>query len=391
MKFLTPLYGQELVNQLRACANTVRKRLWICVPYLGGSMAMRRILGRQWLDNTSISIRLLTDTEELNHFNGDSIRIIHQRGSIKHLPGVHAKIFILDDICLITSANLTNKAFTKRHEIGIFLNGKQAKQAINIFEKWWQKAGSVSVQNIEKLLSRRRPSEEETSGPILPNLWTLPDDPGRNETEVERRFLRYHDLLETYQLFAAEYKVVQRLWPRSPLFFETDCFLNYLFHDAPDKPSNAFQDRRHRQLTTRQRRLQLIHYAREFEEAIDRDAMRRYKNSSAIINGLLNPHAVIRLRRSGVWDIMNQLNCLNSRPGNKDRIVEQNSLQELRHGFNSLVNGSQRLAARMTVCGRLHGVGPSTMNEILGFAYPRIYPLLNLNSESGLRFFGYPT
>ena len=51
--------------------------------------------------------------------------------------------------------------------------------------------------------------------------------------------------------------------------------------------------------------------------------------------------------------------------------------------------GKQLLAARMTECNRIKGLGSSSMNEILGFAYPNKYPLINKNSNSGLRFFGY--
>ncbi|PIV58200.1 MAG: hypothetical protein COS14_10860 [Bacteroidetes bacterium CG02_land_8_20_14_3_00_31_25] len=87
--------------------------------------------------------------------------------------------------------------------------------------------------------------------------------------------------------------------------------------------------------------------------------------------------------------VLDQLNGLGSYPWNKDKIINNNSLKELRHALNVLVNSKQLLAARMTDCNNLKGLGSSSMNEILGFTYPNEYPLINKNSNSGLRFFGY--
>ena len=62
---------------------------------------------------------------------------------------------------------------------------------------------------------------------------------------------------------------------------------------------------------------------------------------------------------------------------------------DLRHALDVLVNSKQLLASRMTECNKINGLGSSSMNEILGFTYPDKYPLINKNSNSGLRFFGY--
>ena len=170
------IYGQELVNELRTYADKVKKRLWIAVPYIGGINSIRRIIGCNWIDNRKLSIRLLTDINEFNNFSSVTIKIFFQNGTIKHLAGLHAKIYIIDNLCLLTSANLTNTAFTKRHEVGIFLDEENSMNAISLFTTWWDKAEDVSLISVKKIEKRYSESSEDVSGSTLKSLWVLPAD-----------------------------------------------------------------------------------------------------------------------------------------------------------------------------------------------------------------------
>src|ERR1035437_2734203 len=223
------LHGQNLVNELRKNSDQSTKRLWIAVPYIGGLDSVRRILGRNWIENPNVLIRLLADTNEFNNFNSDTIQLFHERGEIKHLAGLHAKIFITDDECLITSANLTNRAFTQRHEIGMYLPRESANDAIKVFEEWWEKAEKVPFENLNNLTKNKRTSIEERNSIKLKAIWTLPNDPGQPSKNLGKKFLNYDSLLEQYKDFANKYKSIQKVWKSQPIFFETDCFLNYLF------------------------------------------------------------------------------------------------------------------------------------------------------------------
>jgi hypothetical protein len=383
------LYGQNLVDQLRSHSDKIKVRLWIAVPYIGGLVSVRRILGKNWIDNPNVSIRLLTDTNEFNNFNSETISLFHERGEIKHLAGLHAKIFILDDTCLLTSANLTNKAFTRRHEIGIHLHSQSANKAIRIFESWWKKAENVSIENLNKLIKGNRTSREEQDGSNLKAIWSLPHDPGRSAKNLEKKFLNYDSLLAQYKDFANKYKSIQRLWRSKPIFFETDCFLNYLFHDANGTPSNKYQEKAPRQMTAARQLAEVGKYAKLFKADIEKQAINRYINSSRTIRQFLKPARINSLTKSNILEVLDQLNGLSSYPWNKNTIMDSNSLPQLRHALDVLVNGKHPLAARMTECNKIRGLGSSSMNEILGFSYPDKYPLINKNSNSGLRFFGY--
>ena len=172
------LYGEDLVNELRSNSDNIKERLWIAVPYIGGLKSVRKIIGKNWIGNSNLSVRLLTDTNEFTRFNSETIQLFNDTGTIRHLAGLHAKIFITDNACLITSANLTNTAFSKRHEIGMFLDGANSIKAIAIFNEWWKKSQEVSPDNLKKYAKKQFISTEEGSGSGLPVLWNLPEDPG---------------------------------------------------------------------------------------------------------------------------------------------------------------------------------------------------------------------
>jgi len=134
------IYGQSLVNELNKLCLRISNRLWIAVPYIGNQSAVVRILGEKWISNKSISLRLLTDISDLTCIDLDTLSLFMNDGHVKSLVGLHAKIYIVDNSCIITSANLTETAFTKRHEIGLSFDVSENHDIINVFEEWWSNA-----------------------------------------------------------------------------------------------------------------------------------------------------------------------------------------------------------------------------------------------------------
>ncbi len=168
------LYGQDLINTVRNQCDSTVERLWIAVPYIGNLAAVNRILGTQWLQRRNVSFRLITDVNELSNFNADTIECFKGRGEINHLVGLHAKIYITDNSCILTSANLTSTAFTKRHEIGILLHNDEARDAIQVFQKMWTTSVKADIGKVNRIVSARGTSDEEKAGQEYPMLWQLP-------------------------------------------------------------------------------------------------------------------------------------------------------------------------------------------------------------------------
>ena len=84
--------------------------------------------------NYGADVVLLCDV--LNEFVNNQIEI-------RSLDSLHAKIYIIDDWCLVTSANLTGTAFLCRYEMGIASN--KILEVEKTFQRWWNMATPVKA------------------------------------------------------------------------------------------------------------------------------------------------------------------------------------------------------------------------------------------------------
>jgi hypothetical protein len=174
--------AQKLSSGLRELAQNVSRRLWIASPFVGGWSATKCLLDTRWQHESVVGVRLLTDIENKGWLDPATIRAIAGRGDVKHIHGLHAKIFIVDDCALVTSANLTRTAFERRTEIGVFLSGAESAQVIGIFERWWNDAEDPPNGWIEKLAvptqrGVRNGRGDEPGGARLRKLHSLPPEP----------------------------------------------------------------------------------------------------------------------------------------------------------------------------------------------------------------------
>ena len=168
------LTGQALVNALRKLSDNVKERLWIAVPYIGGKVSIDKILGNNWHDD-SIEVKLLTDINSLG-IDSETLNLFLRKGNVKSLNGLHAKIYIIDDKCILATANLTNTAFAKRYEIGILCNSFQSLRITIVFEEWWTKAELVTQVNLDAFKNKPN-SQTDENGYFLPELYNLPPLP----------------------------------------------------------------------------------------------------------------------------------------------------------------------------------------------------------------------
>ena len=221
------LTREKLSGALRRLCDSVSSRLWIASPYVG-SWGVRSVLGRAWWDCPGIDIRLLTDPAEAQ-LNRDTVLRFAEKGKVKKLRGLHAKLYVVDDSVLITSANLTVAAFSRRHEAGIVLTGAAANSAISLFAGWWSAADEITTETALALPRKQRNGENERED--LPNAIPLPVDPGDfGGPQFLSLFRDYSAFLDYYREMAAIYASLPRLWRDLPIYLETDAFMDYLYH-----------------------------------------------------------------------------------------------------------------------------------------------------------------
>jgi len=388
------LYGQELVNKLNLLAKSIENRLWIATPFLGGWPSVRRILSLKWYNTANIQTKLLLDIDNNNGIDFQSYSCFQKRASIKTLKGLHAKIYILDNSVILTSANLTNTAFTKRYEIGILLNKEQAENIIKIYEEWWDKKAD-KIPEYWKPIKRTRLSTNDNDEPNshkLLHLFDLPPDHGEPSEKLASRFLDYEHFTDIYNNFANIYKNIQRIWTDSPLYLEIDGLLDYLFH-WEGSPSNPYQKKKPRILTEQQRLDEIIIHAKRFKNWVKRGEGDRWRDkSSKLIRKLLRPENIDNIKKDDIREVVDHLNCMNSYPLNKAKFVnpKNNDIEDIRKAWKELLFGTEPIIKRMTGCNnRLNHFGKSSIQELIGFYYPDKYPIRNTNVNSGLRFFGY--
>lgn len=394
------LSGQILIDEVRSRCERLASRLWIASPFIGDWKAVRKILGRKWVDDENIEVRLITDDTNIDRTAHKTVGHFQRRGDVMNLRGLHAKIYIVDADVIVTSANLTGAAFFKRFEAGVLISGSGATAAVKLYSNWWEHmARRFPADFVPSVSSKRAKAvKEETSGPSLPKLWHEPPDPGDPYGGLVTEFRDYPLFLRCYRDFAGAYSRIQRVWPGSPLYFETDAFLNYLFHEAPGRPSEKHRKINPRRLDSNSRVNEIRKYASMFSswlssgEAADVDSPEWRPGRTKVIRNKLSRARIMRITRNDVKCVVDCLNCMNSHPLNRYMFLnpKNNRLQSIRNAWNSLLHGDGPLETRMSDCHRaLNRFGRSSIQELIGFFYPEQYPLRNSNSNAGLRFFGY--
>jgi hypothetical protein len=346
-----------------------------------------------------LDLRVITDTTDPRNANRGTLLHFVDRGIVKSIPGVHAKIYIFDSRVLLTSANLTETAFTKRREIGTLLSDEESAEAIQIYETWWRLAQDLDASALSELeKSGNTEVFPEPEGTNLKALWPLPSRPpaeqfaGSRETD---RTSNYRQFLKNYREISSIYESVQRVWPDAPAFLEVDAFLNYLFHEADDRPSFAFYgdvpksnmdaDGRVGEVTRR-----APDFTRWCEDHPEDQSDRLDRLTT--VQALLQKERIDELSWEDARSVADRLHAMGARQLNKYKFLNpsNNSIEVVRSAWSDLLFGKDGEDQRIRSCdAQLRFFGSSSIQELLGCFYPEKYPLRNSNSDSGLKFFGF--
>ena len=375
----TILSGQNLVNALREHCDQAKKRIWIASPYIGNFKDVQKIIGGNWM-RSHIDFRVLTDVES-GFIRRDTYAQF--KGSpnteIRSLLSLHAKIYLIDDWCLLTSANLTGMAFSARHEVGQVVSG--IEQVVKLFDQWWQKAEMVSSlpPSPSKTITNK---EDSTKYKVL---YKLP----KYTSGASDQFLKKCD---QFKEFASLYESVtgrnqQMVRDGFTLYEEVDYFFNFLYHNHPDKPSKEYT-KEVRSLTSREVKQEIRRYFKIMSYESEKEQWRLDRRNR--IRELLPFKAGSSPRKEKIEEVLYCLHCLHSYPINKTKILSENDPRSIARAWDRLIQApsinSQLLEE---VIGEIKHFGMSSACELIALYYPEKYPMIILNSESGMRFFGF--
>jgi len=306
-----------------------------------------------------------------------------------------------DNTAVITSANLTDTAFSRRFEVGIILGYDETVQLAALYDRWWQRASEFDVYALRPIPSTHgRRHGDDPGRALLRKLWSLPDDPGGGDEHSGREFRDLEVFLDYYREFASAYEATQRLWPDVPLWFETDTFLNYLRHECSGKPSHKYLRNPAREFGSEQeKRGAIATFARKFATDPDPERgqvekwAREKVDHSKLVQEILSESRIDQITLEDVTKVVGGFNCFTSLPLNKKMFLnpQNNGLRTIREAWRELLYGTGAIVERMRRChGRLVRLGPSGIQELMGFHQPEKYPLRNSQTDAGLRLLGYP-
>ncbi|GGM48551.1 hypothetical protein GCM10007088_03990 [Porphyromonas pasteri] len=374
----TILSGQSLVDMLREHCDQAKERIWIASPYIGTFKDVQKIIGGNWM-RSHIDFRVLTDVES-GFIRCDTYAQFKESPNteIRSLLSLHAKIYLIDDWCLLTSANLTGMAFSARHEVGQVVSGLE--QVVKLFDQWWRKAQAVS--SVPKSPSKTITDKEDSNKYKV--LYKLP----KYTSGASDQFLKKCD---QFKEFASLYESItgrnqQMVRDGFTLYEEVDYFFNFLYHDHPDMPSKGY-NKVVRSLTSREVKQEIRRYFKimSYEPGSGMWRLERRDRIQEIL-----PFEIQSPKKKEIREVLDCLHCLHSYGWNKPNILAENDPRTIAKAWNRLIQAPSINSQLIEeVIGEIKYFGRSSACELIAWYYPEKYPMINRNSESGMRFFGY--
>ena len=373
------LSGQSLVDTLREHCDQAKKRIWIASPYIGNFKDVQKIIGGNWM-RSHIDFRVLTDVESGFIRHDTYTRFIASpHTEIRSLFNLHARIYLIDDWCLLTSANLTGMAFSARHEVGQVVSG--IEQVVTLFDQWWQKAEMVSSlpPSPSKTITNK---EDSTKYKVL---YKLPKYTSGASDQFLKKCDQFKEFVSLYESVTGRNQQVVR--EGFSLYEEVDYFLNFLYHDHPDKPSKGY-NKEVRSLTSKEVKQEIRRYFKSMFYAPGSGQWCLDRRNR--IRKILPFKAGDSPREEEIKEVLGCLHCLHSRPLNKTKILSENDPRSIARAWNRLIKAPSISAQLIEeVIGEIKHFGMSSVCELIAWYYYETYPMINRNSESGMRFFGF--
>lgn len=377
------LSGQSLVDTLRNKCDKAQKRIWIVSPFIGEFNDVQKIIGNQW-SAPHIDFRILTDVKYGFLKKSTFIEFLQNKISIRSLPSIHAKVYIIDNYCLITSANLTGTAFSKRYEIGMEANAKTVE---DLFDQWWNMAEIVRSYH-----KNNQTNFGYEKGMGFSTKFKLPKSKETTASKYLKKCHLYRDFADVYQKVTGRSAAMKNVG--CSLFQEIDYFFNYIYHEHEEKPSFKLKAKRH--LNDEQKKAEIKKYfecmINDFEQNEGKSEIRSRINFSRELKKQLSSSNIKSLTTRDVKEIIKRFHCYSSYPLNIKRFLNNNPLAEIKKNWEILLHTYLDKITQKEideVQNNLKYFGSSAVQELIAWYYPEKYPMMNSNSDCGMKFFGY--
>ena len=170
------------------------------------------------------------------------------------------------------------------------------------------------------------------------------------------------------------------------IYQEVDYFFNFLYHED-SRPSNEYKNKKARSLDDKAKKREIQKYFRQLPYHPHSEDWRLERTE--YIQKALDSNHISKLTMTEVKGVLSRLHCLCSYPINKTKIPNNNSISDIRNAWTELLESDDIDGILINKTkDAIRFFGESSICELLAWYYPDNYPMMNLNSESGMRFFG---
>lgn len=379
-------YYDSLAKILRSHCDSVKHRIWICTPFIGSIKDILRIIGGSW-KRGDIDFRVITDIETgfIRQDTFDEF-IENHPNSIRTLKSLHAKIYIVDDWCLVSSANLTGTAFSKRYEIGT--DDVNISEVETFFNSLWENKKTQLVTSWSK--GKKQSQIEFEDGGVgyakLTNLPTYSAGMGKMDKYLAQ-CSKYKTFAKNYEKFTGRCR--DMVDDGFALLQEVDYLFNYLEHVVcVSKELTKVQQR-----TESTKNSLIKKYFKEISTHYEQN--RNYElrriNSAKLVKKLTSPSRIKTISAKEVRTVLDTFNCFGlgtDMHGHASKFISENSLDDIRSHWDALLNHGDITGEKVYECRKLRHCGDSSISELIAWRFPDKYPIINTCSKKGLWFFG---
>ena len=376
----------SLAKTLRSHCDSVKHRIWICTPFIGGIKDILRIIGGSW-KRSDIDFRIITDIETgfIRQDTFDEFIENHPK-SIRSIKSVHAKIYIVDDWCLVTSANLTETAFSKRYEIGT--DDVNISEVESFFNSLWENKKTQLVTSWSK--GKKQSQIEFEDGGVgydkLTNLPTYSAEMGKMDKYLAQcsKFIAF---ARTYEKITGRCR--DMVDDGFALLQEVDYLFNYLEHEVCI--SQKLTKVQHRTESTKKSLIKKYFNEISTDYKKNRNRALRRVKSTKLVKKLTSPQRIKTISAKEVRAVLDTFNCFGlgtAMHGHASKFISENSLDVIRYHWDALLNHGDIIGEKVYECRKLKHCGDSSVSELIAWRFPDKYPIMNTCSKKGLWFFG---
>lgn len=287
---------------------------------------------------------------------------------------------------MVSSANLTGTAFSKRYEIGT--DDVNISEVETFFNSLWENKKIKFVTSWSKG-KKQSQIEFEDGGVRYDKLTTLPTySAGMGKMD------KYLAQCSKYKAFARTYEKItgrcrDMVDDGFTLLQEVDYLFYYLEHVAcVSKKLTKVQQR-----TESTRNSLIKKYFKEISTHYEQN--RNYElrriNSTKLVKKLTSPSKIKTISAKEVRTVLDTFNCFGlgrDMHGHASNFIKKNSLIDIRYHWDALLNHGDITSEKVNECCKLRHCSDSSVSELIAWRFPDKYPIMNTCSKKGLWFFG---